>query len=113
MDNMRLSDLSNGPDWIVWVIFVVFVILSVLLLSGRGSFLIAGYNTASKEEKEQYNKKKLCRITGGGLAVVALVLLAAELFEHVLPGWFVYVVGGVVVLDCVVMILAANRFCKK
>lgn len=110
---MHLSDLSNGPDWVLWIVFAVFVILSIFLLSGHGSFLIAGYNTASKEEKEQYNTKKLCRITGGGLAIVALVLLAAELFEHVLPGWFVYVIGGVIVLDCVVIILAANLFGKK
>lgn len=41
----------------VWVIGILFALLSGVLLSGRGGFLIAGYNTASKEEKEKYDEK--------------------------------------------------------
>ena len=54
---MKLSDISNGPDWVLWVVIILFAALSVLFLSGRGSWLIAGYNTASKEEKAKYNTK--------------------------------------------------------
>ena len=50
---MKLADLSNGPDWIVWVIFVIFVILSAVLISGHGSGLISGYNTATKEDVQR------------------------------------------------------------
>ena len=33
------------------VMIMVFVILGVIFLNGKGAFLIAGYNTASKAEK--------------------------------------------------------------
>ena len=54
---MKLSDLSTGPDWLVWVVFVLFLAMSVTLLTGHGSWLISGYNTASKKEKAKYNEK--------------------------------------------------------
>ena len=38
------------------ILFIIFLIVSLLLLMGKGSFLIAGYNTASAKEKAQYNK---------------------------------------------------------
>lgn len=54
---MKLSDVSHGPDWIFWVIFLILAAMSITLLSGHGSWLIAGYNTASKEEKQNTMKK--------------------------------------------------------
>ena len=47
---MKLADLATGSDWIVWIVFVIFAVLSIVLLSGHGSWFISGYNTASKEE---------------------------------------------------------------
>lgn len=38
----------------------LFLVLGVVFSSGKGAFLIAGYNTASKAEKEQIDEKKLC-----------------------------------------------------
>ena len=49
---------------IIWGIAVFMGILTVVLLMGKGSFLIAGYNTSSKEEKQEYDEKKLCRTMG-------------------------------------------------
>ncbi len=46
---MKLSDLATGSDWTVWIVFVIFAVLSIILLSGHGSWFISGYNTASKE----------------------------------------------------------------
>ena len=56
---MKLADLSTGPDWTVWIAFTILIILSVVLISGHGSWLISGYNTASQEEKAKYNEKKV------------------------------------------------------
>ena len=53
---MKLADLATGSDWIVWIVFVIFAVLSIILLSGHGSWFISGYNTASREEKEKYDK---------------------------------------------------------
>ena len=61
---MKLKDITNGPDWMIWVVFAVFVLITILLLTGHGSNLIAGYNTASQQKREKYNEKKLCRVVG-------------------------------------------------
>jgi len=58
---------------IVSVVFaVVFIVLAVVFLMGKGDKLIAGYNTASEEERAKVNIKRLrilmaivCVITAG------------------------------------------------
>ena len=54
---MKLADLATGSDVIVWIVFGIFAVISVILLSGYGSWFISGYNTASKEEKEKYENR--------------------------------------------------------
>ena len=44
---------------VVIILFLIFVIMGVIFLFGKGSFLLAGYNTADKKEKEKYDEKKL------------------------------------------------------
>ena len=72
---MKLADLATGSDWIVWIVFVIFAVLSIVLLSGHGSWFISGYNTASKEEKKKYDEKKLCRTMGVGMSIIAILAL--------------------------------------
>lgn len=110
---MKLADLSTGPDWIVWIIFIILAILSIVLISGHGSWLISGYNTASKEEKAKYNEKKLCRTMGIGMSIIAILLLTMELLESILPAFFIYVSLGIILVDVVVIIVLGNTICKK
>ena len=70
---MKLADLATGSDVIVWIVFGIFAVISIILLSGHGSWLISGYNTASKEEKEKYDEKKLCRTMGIGMSIIAII----------------------------------------
>ena len=49
---MKLTDISHGPKWILWVALFVLAIISIVLISGHGSWLVSGYNTAPKKEKE-------------------------------------------------------------
>ena len=110
---MKLADLATGPDWIVWIIFVIFAVLSIILLSGHGSWFISGYKTASKEENEKYDEKKLCRTMGIGMSVIAILILIMGLFENILPAFFVYIALGIIVVDVVVIIILENILCKK
>ena len=110
---MKLVDLSTGPDWVVYVGFIIFAVLSIVLISGHGSWLISGYNTASKEEKAKYNEKKLCRTMGIGMSVIAILILIMGLFENILPAFFVYIALGIIVVDVVVIIILENILCKK
>ena len=110
---MTLNDISNGPDVMIWVVVAILAIFSIILLTGYGANLIAGYNTASKEEKEKYDGKKMSRIVGVGMSVITLMVLAMGLWEDVLPDYAAYISLGIVVVDCAVMIVLANTICKK
>ena len=85
---MTLKDISTGPDWIIWIVGILFAIISIILISGHGANLIAGYNTASREEKNRYDTKKLCRVVGFGMAIITLMLFILAIWETVLPGFF-------------------------
>lgn len=110
---MKLADISNEADWIMWVVFVIFLMISIILLSGHGSWFISGYNTASKEEKAKYDEKKLCRTTGFGMAVIAVLILVMVLYEDVLPASFVYFSLGIILVDVLLMIVVCNTVCRK
>lgn len=88
---MTLADKMNGPIWIIWFVFAIFIILTIIFLLGRGSGLIAGYNTASKDEQEKYDKKKLCKVMGYGMAVISILIFIMAIGVKVLPASFVYV----------------------
>lgn len=55
---MTLKDISNGPATaILWIVFSLLLFISIILLSGHGSTLIAGYNTASKKKGKNRPEK--------------------------------------------------------
>ncbi len=84
--------LDNVSSYGLWAVFGLLAIISIIFLTGHGVSLIAGYNTASKEEKEKYNAKKLCHCMGIGMSVITIL------------------VG---IIDVVVMIVVSNKFCKE
>ena len=110
---MKLADLSTGPDWILWIVFIIFAVLSIVLLLGHGSWFISGYHTASKEEKEKYNEKKLCRTMGIGMFVITLLISTMGLLENILPAFFAYIALGIVLVDVAVIIILGNTICRK
>ena len=110
---MTLKDISNGPEWIMWVVFVILALMSIVLLTGRGAGLIAGYNTASKSEKSKYDEKKLCRVTGAGMSLITVLVLVMVIWEEILPAAFGYISLAITLLDCVVMIVLMNTICRK
>ena len=110
---MTLADSSNGPIWVLWIVCAVFAVISIVLLSGHGAGLIAGYNTASEEQKKKTDPKKLCRVVGGGMAVITVLLLVMAVGANVLPASFEWVFVTVTLADCAVMVVLANTICRK
>jgi len=108
-----ISDYLTGPVWVLWIVFAMIAALSIVLLTGHGSGLIAGYNTANRMQKEQFDRKKLCRVIGAFLAVIALFILAMAIWNEVLPIAFVYVFMGVIFVGAVVMVVLVNTICMK
>lgn len=55
------------------ILGLLLIIMGLVLFNGRGSFLIAGYNTLSKEGKEKYDIKALGRFIGKILLTIGLI----------------------------------------
>ena len=94
-------------------VILLFLLLGAVFSMGKGAFLIAGYNTASKAEKARYDEKALCRFMGrlmfamaGCWAVVALsTLLDREWLLFLGLGLYLVVIfGGVIYAN------TGNRF---
>jgi hypothetical protein len=90
------------------VIVAVFVLLGILFLNGKGSFLIAGYNTASKTQKEKIDETKLCNYTGKLMLVLAgcfLIIAASDIFGKMWLLWtglalfLITAIGGVIFMN--------------
>ena len=92
------------------IVAAILVIMGVLILIGKGDNLIAGYNTASKEEKAQYNVKRLRGLIGGLLIVLAPMMFLLNGEDTMAATWSF--VALVFVLSIVVVILA-NTWAKK
>lgn len=97
----------------LWFILILFAVLSAVLLSGRGGFLIAGYNTSSPEQKAKIDEKKLCRVMGAGMGVITLWLFAGACFGADQPDWYGKVTPVLIITDVLAMVLAANFGCKR
>jgi len=57
-----------------FIIPALMFLLAIYLFSGRGAFLISGYNTLPKEEQERYDKRAMTRLTGVFVAVLAVLM---------------------------------------
>ena len=87
------------------------VFLAFVIWKGWGDGLIAGYNTASKEERQQYNLKRLRTVVAVMiLFTTALVWCAAWIDDIV-----VVLLGAlpVLLIGLVAGIVIANTWCKK
>ena len=92
------------------VIFALIpLIMSIVIALGKGDSLIAGYNTASKEDKEKVNIKRLRLATVIMLLLssifVALLPFASQMQQYEMIAGLIFLV--------VIFIIIANTWCKK
>ena len=105
--------VMNVSIWLGWIIVILFAVMSIVILSGKGNFLIAGYNTASKEEKEKYNVKRLNYIVGGGFSLITILLAVFIYFEGELPKYLQWLSPwGYLTIIALILILS-NTIGKK
>ena len=67
---------------ILIILAILFFVLSILFFCGKGSQLIAGYNTMSEQEKEQFDKAKICKAMGVLCLVCCTMLIAMAIFIY-------------------------------
>lgn len=96
-----------------WSMVVLFAVLAIILLFGKGAFLIAGYNTASRAEKAMYDEKKLCRVMGSGMAALAIIMAISASFGYDKPSWIMWLLPVGIILVVVIMLILSNTICKS
>lgn len=92
------------------IVAVLIAIMGIVILIGKGDNLIAGYNTASKEERAKCNIKRLRYLTGGVLVVLApmmILLIMQGTIEAI--GIFM----ALTMILCFIVLVLANTWAKK
>ena len=89
----------------------IFIVLAIILLIGKGDMLIAGYNTASEEERKKVDIKRL-RI------VMAILMVITAAFCAILPllgnhKTSQLAATGIFIAITIVGIIVANTWAKK
>ncbi|EOU1110201.1 TPA: DUF3784 domain-containing protein [Clostridium perfringens] len=56
------------------LMIALFILLGIMFSLGKWSFLIAGFNTMTKEEKEKYDVMSLCKFMGKLMFIIAFCI---------------------------------------
>ncbi len=104
------------PFFMLLGIALVFIILAVVFLCGKGSFLIAGYNTASAAERAKYDEKALCKAMGLfmiALAVCWLIAALGILLEIAIVQWVGMALFCIVIVIGLISINTSKKIKRK
>ena len=92
------------------IITAILLIVGIVILVGKGDNLMAGYNTASKKEREEYDVKRL-RYLVGGLLIIQAPMTFFLLGEETMTAGFAYV--ALTIILCIIVVILANTWAKK
>lgn len=106
---MEIANFMGG-----FLLLLIGLIIRIFKTSG----LIAGYNTASREEKEKYNEEELTRFVGNMLIVSAAILLIAGFLSitGIIPKYMAaasWVLFSLVLVGGVIYMNTGGRFKKQ
>ena len=60
--------------WFMWGIVGVAIIATIILLTGKGSMLVTGFNTKNAEELTKYDVKKVSRQAGIFMTLIEMCI---------------------------------------
>ena len=92
-------------------IALMMVVLAFIILKGKGDGLIAGYNTASKEEQEKYNIKRLRIVVAAMILFVPAMIMVAACFDDITGITLDFL--PVLLIGVAVGIILVFTWCKK
>lgn len=94
-------------------VIILFVIFGIILSNGKGSSLIAGFNTLSQEEKGKYDTVALCKFMGKMMFALSFSMVFWVLSEAYEIKWL-FVLGLILFVGVIVFALiysnTRNRF---
>ena len=98
---------------ILWSLTAILGIYSLILLSGHGAALIAGYNTMTEDEKKTIDEKKLCFVMGISTSICALTMLYMAVLSPNITITTTIIASSIITIDMIVTIYIANTKCEK
>lgn len=103
--------MDTALIFVLSAISLLMIVLAVVIMTGKGDGLIAGYNTTREEKREQYNIKQLRAV----VAVLILFTLAFVWFVALIDDSVITMLVGLPVLFFVYLagIIITNRSRKK
>lgn len=99
-----------------WIILIgVFIVIGIFLIKGKGSFLIAGYNMISKEEKAEYDTTALCKFMGKMMFSFSFVMTLGLISDLYNLNWL-FILAVIISIGLTIFIITyvntGNRFKK-
>lgn len=89
------------------IISAIIIVMGIMILLGKGDWMISGYNTATPEEKAQYNIRRLRLITGIGSIVIATTMILDVIFHL---RWLIF--AGILPV-CFLILVLSNTWVKN
>lgn len=68
--------VSKYAYWVMWGIVTISIIATIILMTGKGSKFVTGFNTKSTEERAQYDSKKVSKQAGIFMILIDVGLIA-------------------------------------
>jgi len=95
--------------WIITgFIAIPFIILAIFLFNGKGAFLIAGFNTMSRDNRAQYNEKAVCRAVGKLLLIMTALMFLFPLAMQLEAMWLFWVAFSLFMVVSIGFAIYAN-----
>ena len=90
------------------VMMTLFIVLGSVFMSGKGAWLIAGYNTSSAYEKSETDEKALCRFMGKSMFLLAACWIPICLSAVIDKMWLLWAGLGLFFIAVMVIVIYAN-----
>lgn len=90
------------------LILIPLLVMAFFLSRGKGSFLIAGFNTMPKEEKEKYDKVALSKFMGKFLYAICFSILLFSFSEWLEMPSLLWIGTGLIIGLVIFMLVYAN-----
>lgn len=100
---------------IMLLVIGLFIAFGIVLINGKGAYLIAGYNTMSREEKAKYDTVALCKFMGKMMFALSISMVfwaVSEAYEITRLFYFGLVLFIATVIFMLIYINKGSRFLK-
>nr|WP_173707319.1 DUF3784 domain-containing protein [Clostridium beijerinckii] len=88
---------------------IIFIIIGFLLMNNKCLWLISGYNTMTKEEKEKYDKKALCKFMSYLMFAIAACQGFIALGDYLRKSWIWILASTIMIVICIGAVIYCNR----